>query len=347
MDPTIFGSDVVDNVDDVAASHINNLRAWLTNFAPLIVNMASVSDTDGVTTFTDTDLPFQSIDCLGDTDYKVYLPAVSTDNHPFYIFNASTDSQEISVLNASSDSIDTIPTSRSGMFLSNGLRWESVSGVGVTATATPTADSIPISDGSGYLDSWLSFTPTATPGASEVPISDTDGYLDSWVEQVKSGTSFPVSPATNDRFFRTDLGYLCYYDGTRWLTVNEYSSSIYDNETFGSSDSTEAQLALSNTHNVYIKRLLCVVSVETTNNGSNYWTLSLIGGAQNYATETTFATMTTAAISADNYAAIEADASTNVDATNNKLWYIYLDKSGSPGDITLFSFTIHYRKIIT
>jgi hypothetical protein len=36
------------------------------------------------------------------------------------------------------------------------------------------------------------------------------------------GPSFPASPALNDKFYRNDLNLLCYYDGTRWLTVQEY-----------------------------------------------------------------------------------------------------------------------------
>jgi hypothetical protein len=36
------------------------------------------------------------------------------------------------------------------------------------------------------------------------------------------GTSFPGSPANNDKYFRTDRDLLYFYDGTRWLTVHEY-----------------------------------------------------------------------------------------------------------------------------
>lgn len=41
-----------------------------------------------------------------------------------------------------------------------------------------------------------------------------------------SGAAFPASPASGRLFFRTDLGFLCYYDGTRWLTVHEYSTML-------------------------------------------------------------------------------------------------------------------------
>jgi hypothetical protein len=36
------------------------------------------------------------------------------------------------------------------------------------------------------------------------------------------GTSFPGSPATNDRFYRTDRSLEYFYDGTRWLTTTLY-----------------------------------------------------------------------------------------------------------------------------
>lgn len=39
------------------------------------------------------------------------------------------------------------------------------------------------------------------------------------------GTSFPASPVTGMRWERTDLNLLCYYDGTRWLTVQQYTLS--------------------------------------------------------------------------------------------------------------------------
>ncbi len=38
-----------------------------------------------------------------------------------------------------------------------------------------------------------------------------------------SGTIFPGSPATGSRFFRTDLGFECFWNGTYWLTVQEYA----------------------------------------------------------------------------------------------------------------------------
>lgn len=40
-----------------------------------------------------------------------------------------------------------------------------------------------------------------------------------------AGTSFPTA-AAGDRYFRTDLGMECYYDGTRWLTTQLFRSQF-------------------------------------------------------------------------------------------------------------------------
>ena len=41
---------------------------------------------------------------------------------------------------------------------------------------------------------------------------------------VPSGVAFPGSPSTDDLFHRTDRDLIYFYDGTRWLTVSQYSS---------------------------------------------------------------------------------------------------------------------------
>lgn len=40
------------------------------------------------------------------------------------------------------------------------------------------------------------------------------------------GAVFPVAPATNRRFFRTDRGIEYYYNGTRWLSTQLYTDAI-------------------------------------------------------------------------------------------------------------------------
>lgn len=50
------------------------------------------------------------------------------------------------------------------------------------ATSTPTAGKIPIADGSGKLDGWVTGGPgTSTPTANKLSIADSNGKLDSWI----------------------------------------------------------------------------------------------------------------------------------------------------------------------
>ena len=51
-----------------------------------------------------------------------------------------------------------------------------------------------------------------------------------------SGSSFPGSPSSGDRYWRTDLGMEFYYDGTRWLSTTLYHShTVQENISAGSS----------------------------------------------------------------------------------------------------------------
>lgn len=89
---------------------------------------------------------------------------------------------------------------------------------------------------------------------------------------IASGTSFPGSPTTNQLFYRTDLGYLCYYTGTQWLTTEEYALPGLPIHTFpqGTSD-TSHLIPLRTDHNIYITRW--AISTYTT---SGSWTVSLV-----------------------------------------------------------------------
>jgi hypothetical protein len=65
-------------------------------------------------------------------------------------------------------------------------------------------------------------TPTRKAiGAAGGALSSINGAL-----AYNSGTSFPGSAVTGDRYWRTDLGVECYYDGTRWVTTQLYIMEV-------------------------------------------------------------------------------------------------------------------------
>jgi hypothetical protein len=67
---------------------------------------------------------------------------------------------------------------------------------------------------------------TAFPAGTPATLGDAGAH---WVLKGSGlvsmvGTSFPASPATNDHFYRSDLGMEFYYDGTRWLSVELFTA---------------------------------------------------------------------------------------------------------------------------
>lgn len=90
-----------------------------------------------------------------------------------------------------------------------------------------------------------------------------------------SGTAFPANPSTNLRFFRTDVGLDCYYDGTRWLTTGEYTLTLYERATLGSSVAHD--FVVRDNYTPYYTRVLMTTSVATTNNSTNYWSVFVQG----------------------------------------------------------------------
>lgn len=90
------------------------------------------------------------------------------------------------------------------------------------------------------------------------------------------GTSFPASPATNDLFFRTDRGLLYYYDGTRWLTVNEYTNYLGLATVLegGNTPTTIASAIDHGANGCWVTRI-AATAYQATGNGSNYVTYQL------------------------------------------------------------------------
>jgi hypothetical protein len=105
--------------------------------------------------------------------------------------------------------------------------------------------------------------------------------------QIGRGTAFPASAdlpgglQDGDRFYRSDLGWPCYYDlaNTRWLTAFEMSADFTPNP-LAAAPTTAAPndlllAPMRQDYNILITRMAAVAFVSTTNNGSNYYELQL------------------------------------------------------------------------
>lgn len=108
-----------------------------------------------------------------------------------------------------------------------------------------------------------------------------------------SGTSFPGSKATGDRFWRTDLGMECYWDGAQWLTAQRFQQTLAGQDQLipFSVTSTFFTPLWNGDYSLYIEKIYAVTAVITTNNGTNYWTVALSRGPSN----TSLGSFTTAA----------------------------------------------------
>lgn len=167
---------------------------------------------------------------------------------------------------------------------------------------------------------------------------------------IRSGTSFPGSPSSGDVFFRTDLGLLCYYDGSRWLTTNEYNDfrwialSAAGNHSFGGV--LRSDLAAG----IYVTKLAFQVHVATTHNASNYYDLGLHTRNADTSSWTFLDSRTSWSVvaAANTWGHVTATPNiTQLSGTTNIHWlWTYIGKNGSPGTMNLWMCAF-YRLVVT
>lgn len=164
--------------------------------------------------------------------------------------------------------------------------------------------------------------------------------LKSYFDGLNKGSSFPGSPSSGDVFFRTDIGWHFFWNGTYWLTTFELLASIPYR--FYSSTQTLESFAVRQDYRPYITRCVINALVQTTNNGSNYWYMACRAINQAYNSSDDLYVPTTSSISPD--VRTHFYSQVNRLSTHNPLadfdWA--LTKSGSPGNIA-FNSTIYYR----
>lgn len=113
-----------------------------------------------------------------------------------------------------------------------------------------------------------------------------------------AGTSFPGSKATNDRYWRTDLGQEAYWDGSRWLTtqlfeVNWVLAAIPQGGAWVTATATSqmGRWAALGTNDLWLVDLRWTYNVASNHDASNYWQAAF--HKYDGATDTTVVTLTT------------------------------------------------------
>lgn len=165
----------------------------------------------------------------------------------------------------------------------------------------------------------------------------------------REGTSFPVGAPAGTMFYRTDIhgGMLFRYDGTRWLSDQLFRSDVGETISYVSTDDTRMELSpvWTGGRDVYVVRAEITAFVATTNSGSHYWGLRLMGNNGSAWSEPTGTNMvSTSAHAANVWARTGADVG-YVWAANQAAALTWR-KNGSPGNLTAMA-TIYFRLIAT
>lgn len=163
---------------------------------------------------------------------------------------------------------------------------------------------------------------------------------------VPSGTSFPTTAAAGDIFFRTDLGFLCYYDGTRWLTSHELSIGFV-NADYAVNGSTPSYFTLDFGYFPAFTRISVIQRVQTTNDLNNYWIVSLytMDHADQFVTQEQIASWDSSLDPANLYVNKLITPSAPY-PTKHELIRYSATKNNAPGNLNHIYVTVSYRLII-
>ncbi len=167
-----------------------------------------------------------------------------------------------------------------------------------------------------------------------------------------AGTSFPSSPADRQTFYRTDRDIQYFYDlaNTRWLSVQEFvqtfpmtNLALTSGETAAASNSGRLSVPFRGTYSILLTRFQISANVQTTNDGSNYWTIKLNRADTDDNDVQIGSTMDTSAQAVGKW--VDQFISPNVvlDATA-RLLKLRVDKVGSPQQL-LITGLLSYRVV--
>jgi hypothetical protein len=229
------------------------------------------------------------------------------------------------------------------------LKYKNSSGT-VTAVAAAASGSI---TASGYTQSTAKLLgrSTASTGAIEEITVGTNLTLSAGTlsasggSGISAGTSFPGSPATNDLFNRTDRGYIYYYDGTRWVTSQEFGHSLAVLDVLEPVSATNPLLFGSidlGANGAWITRHVTITFASGTNNGSNFWTAQLNKRDGAGATTSVGGSFNTSADSANTWT--RHDTTVGASITTGLTWALSITKTSAPSTIYA-TCTVYYRLI--
>lgn len=161
----------------------------------------------------------------------------------------------------------------------------------------------------------------------------------------RAGAAFPAGPSAGDRFFRSDLGWNCHFDGTRWLTSHEYEINMVPfGGVFPYTGGSPSTLLLTPSRadfSYYLEGARSYTLVSTTNDGSNYWSFQLLD--DNAVNLWAFSTSGQAA----GAGTLQAQGVMGVVALSSFLNLNIVGKTGAPGALSVCNVTVWCRLVVT
>lgn len=182
-------------------------------------------------------------------------------------------------------------------------------------------------------------TGASTPTAGTV-LAGTGTGTSAW--STVSGTGFPGSPTTSDRFYRTDLGIEYVWDGTRWLSTTYYTEILTSNVEVAASRDERPPAPFAGLHNLWLVSADCSFFINggTALSASHKWVIRV----QSLPAGSTLATFTidSGALSTwRNYGAVAIGA---LFGLTNFLFQLDWAKTGTPGDF-IGGVRVNYRLV--
>jgi hypothetical protein len=165
-----------------------------------------------------------------------------------------------------------------------------------------------------------------------------------------AGTAFPVSPATNDRFFRTDLSMEFFWNGTRWLSTTLFERELRNTEAgagraqpYAATQGSAMRGGLPNS-SLWLERVVIpfiVSSGGTALSGSHKWDVDFLLDPS----ATTVGTTTINSGASNTWREANTAIGVVVAATDFEV-SMTITKTGTPGDLRVFP-QFMYRRIAT
>ncbi len=163
------------------------------------------------------------------------------------------------------------------------------------------------------------------------------------------GTSFPGSPSTDDKYYRTDRNLLYFYDGTRWLTVQQYTIACPAVGTPAPRSASGASVcfgvpALAPTYDFWAETFYWSSQLAgTTGDGSKYWQVLIT--TYTGVTQATLATGDTIADGASANIFSHATAIGALIGASADLFAVDIVKVTTPPNITIYAASVVGRLV--